>query len=115
MRSQRLLSSFLVLFPCCLSVSGFVVPQPNAVSQSTRRRARLSHVLASPSLEEQEVIVDEVESAPTRRTQANGDLPTVIQQIADERQEFNMNLGKAMDTLRSDLPEILRSSPGEKE
>ena len=45
-------------------------------------------------------------------SQANGDLPLVIQQIADERQEFNMNLGKAMDTLRTDMPEILRKTPG---
>ena len=45
-------------------------------------------------------------------SQANGDLPLVIQQIADERQEFNMNLGKAMDTLRTDMPEILRKAPG---
>lgn len=44
--------------------------------------------------------------------QANGDLPPVIQQIADERQEYNMNLGKAMDTLRKDMPEILKSPPG---
>lgn len=39
------------------------------------------------------------------------DLPPVIQQIADERQNYNMNLGKAMDTLRKDMPEILRKTP----
>ena len=31
------------------------------------------------------------------------DLPPVIQQIADERREFQVNLGKAMDTLKKDL------------
>ena len=40
------------------------------------------------------------------------DLPPVIQQIADERQEFQLNLGKAMDTLRKDMPEILKRAPG---
>jgi len=55
---------------------------------------------------------DESSSSSKPLTQAQGDLPPVIQQIADERQEFNVNLGKAMDTLRKDMPEILRSSPG---
>jgi hypothetical protein len=39
-------------------------------------------------------------------------LPPVIQQIADERREFQMNLGKAMDTLRKDMPDILKRAPG---
>jgi hypothetical protein len=40
------------------------------------------------------------------------DLPPLIQQIADERREFQVNLGKAMDTIRKDMPEILKSAPG---
>jgi hypothetical protein len=40
------------------------------------------------------------------------DLPSVLQQIADERREFQVNLGKAMDTLRKDMPEILKRAPG---
>lgn len=39
------------------------------------------------------------------------DLPPVLQSIADERREFQVNLGKAMDTLRKDMPEILRQAP----
>lgn len=39
-------------------------------------------------------------------------LPPVIQSIADERREFQMNLGKAMDTLRKDMPYILKRAPG---
>ena len=39
-------------------------------------------------------------------------MPPVIQQIADERAEFQMNLGKAMDTLRKDYPHILHKRPG---
>uniref|UniRef100_A0A7R9WVZ4 Uncharacterized protein n=1 Tax=Craspedostauros australis TaxID=1486917 RepID=A0A7R9WVZ4_9STRA len=38
-------------------------------------------------------------------------LPPVIRSIADERREFQMNLGKAMDTIRKDMPEILRRKP----
>jgi hypothetical protein len=40
------------------------------------------------------------------------DLPPVLQQIADERAEFHINLGRAMDTLRSDMPKILSRTPG---
>lgn len=39
-------------------------------------------------------------------------LPPIIQQIADERVEFQLNLGKAMDTLRSDMSDILAKKPG---
>lgn len=39
-------------------------------------------------------------------------LPPLIQQIADERAEFQINLGRAMDTLRRDMPEILSRTPG---
>eukprot|EP00538_Stauroneis_constricta_P002724 CAMPEP_0119547984 /NCGR_PEP_ID=MMETSP1352-20130426/2008_1 /TAXON_ID=265584 /ORGANISM="Stauroneis constricta, Strain CCMP1120" /LENGTH=261 /DNA_ID=CAMNT_0007593123 /DNA_START=96 /DNA_END=881 /DNA_ORIENTATION=+ len=38
-------------------------------------------------------------------------MPPVIQSIADERREFQLNLGKAMDTIRKDMPEILRKQP----
>lgn len=39
------------------------------------------------------------------------ELPPVLQQIADERRDFQVNLGKAMDTLRHDMPEILKQAP----
>jgi hypothetical protein len=48
------------------------------------------------------------ESSNTRRRE----LPPVIQQIADERAEFQINLGRAMDTLRRDMPDILSRTPG---
>ena len=52
------------------------------------------------------------DSTVTETHDAVRDLPPVIQQIADERREFQMNLGKAMDTLRKDMPEILKRAPG---
>lgn len=39
-------------------------------------------------------------------------LPNVLQQIVDERQEFQIHLGRAMDTLRKDMQNILTESPG---
>jgi len=39
-------------------------------------------------------------------------MPPVIQQIADERRQYQMNLGKAMDVLRRDMQDILTKQPG---
>lgn len=39
-------------------------------------------------------------------------LPPVLQQIADERAQYQMNLGRAMDALRTDMPKILSRPPG---
>ena len=39
-------------------------------------------------------------------------LPPVLQEITNERKNFQMNLGKAMDTLRKDMPSILKKMPG---
>mmetsp|Transcript_30807 Transcript_30807/g.47202 ORF Transcript_30807/g.47202 Transcript_30807/m.47202 type:complete len:268 (+) Transcript_30807:103-906(+) len=38
-------------------------------------------------------------------------LPPVIQHIANEVSEFELNLGKAMDTIRKDYPNLLKESP----
>lgn len=100
MRTKQLLSAVLLL-PCCIGFSG--------IQPLQKRSRRLVQLAGAPLVEED---IEVVESKSTPRTQANGDLPTVLQGIADERSEFNMNLGKAMDTLRRDMPEILRRKPG---
>lgn len=64
---------------------------------SSVRRKRLDVLAASATIEE----------PPTTRN-----LPPVLQDIVNERAEFQRNLGKAMDTLRKDYPEILKSAPG---
>jgi hypothetical protein len=50
-------------------------------------------------------------SSPREIVKEIRELPPVLQQIADERREFQVNLGKAMDTLRRDMPEILKQAP----
>lgn len=39
------------------------------------------------------------------------DLPPLLQDMVDERREFELNLGKAMDTLRKDYPYMLHKTP----
>ena len=61
---------------------------------------------------EDDSLLEDSTARQLQQTHVKGDLPIIIQQIADERQEFHMNLGKAMDTLRKDMPDILKSPPG---
>lgn len=51
-------------------------------------------------------------ASSTSTEELRRELPTVLQQITDERKNFQMNLGKAMDTLRKDYPYILKKMPG---
>ena len=39
-------------------------------------------------------------------------LPPVIQSIAEERVEYQMNVGKAMDSLRRDYQDVFTKKPG---
>lgn len=39
------------------------------------------------------------------------DLPPVLQDIVDTRREYELNLGKAMDTLKKDYPHMLKKTP----
>jgi len=50
-------------------------------------------------------------STPPTAT-ATAELSPVLQQIVDERRLYEMNLGKAMDTLRADYSTLLIQSPG---
>ena len=47
----------------------------------------------------------------TTTSSSTSDLPPVLQDIVDERREFEINLGRAMDTLRKDYPHLLYRAP----
>jgi hypothetical protein len=94
------------LFPALILVAGCIQTHsfaPNAVSQ-LQLDSELIKVSALPSTEESTFCATSDETL--------GELPPVIQSIADERREFQMNLGRAMDTIRKDMPEILKTAPG---
>jgi hypothetical protein len=42
-----------------------------------------------------------------------GRLPPVLQDMINERREYELKLGKAMDTLQTDYPQLLIKTPGE--
>lgn len=43
---------------------------------------------------------------------ASSNLSPVLQSLVDERREYQLNLGRAMDTLRTDMQDILSKTPG---
>ncbi len=43
---------------------------------------------------------------------ATSELPPLLQDMVNERRNFEMNLGKAMDVLRKDYPYMLYKTPG---
>jgi hypothetical protein len=47
-------------------------------------------------------------------TTGSRSLPPLLKNMADERREFEVNLGKAMDTLRKDYPSMLHKQPGKR-
>lgn len=48
----------------------------------------------------------------TSSSSSTTDLPPLLQNMANERREYEMKLGKAMDTLRKDYPNMLHKTPG---
>ena len=56
-------------------------------------------------------VLEDITSS-TEQTVGGSSLPPLLQDMANERREFEMNLGKAMDTLRKDYPTMLRKAPG---
>ena len=56
--------------------------------------------------------MEDATETETARTPTLSELPPILQDIVDERNEFRLNLGRAMDVLKQDYPEILRKTPG---
>ena len=69
---------------------------------------RLDVAFARPST----VIDDATATALTESSSTTCDLPPVLRNIVDERAEFQMNLGRAMDILRKDYPSMMFQQPG---
>ena len=117
-RANSILLSTLALSACCVAPTiGFTPDSPtnrlshvrldlalNAVESSS------SSVVRNPSEPLCSITVVDDDEINTVATGSN--LPPVLQQLTDERRNFQVNLGKAMDTLRKDMPYILKETPG---
>jgi hypothetical protein len=109
---QKSLLSAVILGICCFPAASFTLDS----SSHHVRLDRLIEVVSvdSPSSETRKNALDEQFSLDNLNESSSSlrDLPPVLQQITDERRNFQMNLGKAMDTLRKDMPYILKNTPG---
>lgn len=73
-------------------------------------RSRISRSLNLNTLKS--TVFDEQRISKESATGTGGrNLPPLLQDMADERREFELNLGKAMDTLRKDYPYMLHKTP----
>ena len=108
MAKSRQAATLLWVFSSLIAIQSFQ-PNHNVVSAPVRRKAfggrmEIAGIAASRTVDKGD---ETVPSLPTVTP-----LPPVIQQIADNRAEFQINLGRSMDTLRRDMPEILSRKPG---
>ncbi len=72
-----------------------------------------NHAIASSSTSVQSSVLEEL-SAVGERTSAGSntvDLPPLLQDMVNERRNFEINLGRAMDALRKDYPYMLYKTP----
>jgi hypothetical protein len=92
---SRCLFPCLVAFLCTTPVVPFCAP----VATTARRSASSNSVLLHGG-------------ATLEKKPSKTQLPPVLEYIANERAEFHLNLGRAMDVLRRDMPDILKRKPG---
>lgn len=93
-------------------VAVFLVLAIGAVRECTAFQTGqgLSQVPLQLSFEESEPEMSALSMSQSTNT-GTAELPPLLQKMADERREYEMNLGKAMDVLRRDYPEMLRKMP----
>jgi len=93
-------SSLFLLLASINGLQQYVTP--------TRQRAS-DRVLPMSSVKEEEM--EDTTTSASEESESTQPLSYVLQDIVDERQQFRMNLGRAMDVLKHDYPEILHRSP----
>jgi hypothetical protein len=106
MKTGQLLAALLLLVPS-YSVSGFSVGTARRRNDVVFVNSREATVVRPKRAKSS--------SSPSSRVVASaelGNLPPVLQDIANDRMEFQRKLGKAMDTLRKDMQDILTKTPG---
>jgi len=113
-RTNNILVSTLALGTCCVAPTiGFA---PEGRQSHIRLDLDLTVAESSSSLIEKSTnqplsSISVVDDDEINSIESGSNLPPVLQQITDERKNFQVNLGKAMDTLRKDMPYILKQTP----
>jgi len=106
MKSSFSLSMMFILFLLFITmttVQGFMAP--------INSKIKGEHSFHHAGLALGSSVVEDAPASETSEAKTTLELPTLIQSIADERREFDMNLGKAIDTLRTNYPHMLDTTP----
>ena len=96
----RQLSILASLLATIISATAFQSPVDFRNGRSTK--------LTSSVLEDLSTVGENMRSGSSTT-----ELPTVLQEMVNERRNYEMNLGRAMDVLRKDYPHMLHKTPGE--
>ena len=71
-----------------------------------------THILLQQSTVEEETLERSTTSTANTNTKNDNNLSPFLQEMVDEQRELQMNVGKALDTLRKDYPDFLKRAPG---
>lgn len=104
MKSSCLL---LLTVPCCL---GFQATRP-VMRMTTAQHLDVMDAALFTKPNAAVVQQQQQHQQDSSSTSSTEKLPPVLQEIVDERARFQRDLGKAMDTLRKDYPDILTRAP----
>lgn len=89
---------------CCVSVGG--------AFQTSRSIPRTASFFENRRTGLQSSVIDELSSLSkeSQKTEV-AELPPVLRDMVEERREFELNLGKAMDVLKTDYPQMIHKTP----
>lgn len=102
---KMMFQRFFCLFLACVAVS-------HAFSASSLRQKRHKDVAIVWRADDSDTSTSTTVEEETSTAADEPKMSPVIQQIADERRQYQINLGKAMDVLRRDMQDILIKKPG---
>lgn len=103
----------LILFLTALLIVTTALLSTTDALQIQTPRTFMPATVAEANFWKAQLHLDNYEPMASTDIQSTGtrDLPPLIQRMADERREFELNLGKAMDVLRKDYPNMLHTVP----
>ena len=106
------LLSALVLLPCVAANGNACAFQQVYTGSFSRTGTATGTRRLDTGFSLRSSLMEDATETETARTPTLSELPPILQDIVDERNEFRLNLGRAMDVLKQDYPEILRKTPG---
>lgn len=104
----QLLRSTSSLFCAIIATISFSVDAFHASSVSLNKAGGSQRLNGSNNFNLRSAILDDLSTSTSAEKR---ELSPVLQDMVDERREFELNLGKAMDVLRKDYPNMLFETP----